>query len=114
MSGDIVLISPLACWGSAPSPGLAAPASSRTRLWRGFALPLVAPPRTSAREAYGKHTGMGLQQRIVRDHHTGAVIQLWIGHPHNCAGDHQRGPSHHSFNIGNGQKVLVGRFNIRR
>ena len=44
--------------GVPPSPGLAASASSRTRLRRGFALPLVATSRTSALEVYNRHTGM--------------------------------------------------------
>ena len=46
------------CWGS-PKPRTVRFASSRTRLtaWL-LSLPLVAPSRTSAREAYGRYTGM--------------------------------------------------------
>ena len=51
-------ISPLACWGSAPSPGLNALRPVEHACRRGFALPLVAIFRTSALEVYDRHTGM--------------------------------------------------------
>ena len=66
--------------GVPPNPGLAARAASRTRLRRGFALPTVAPPCTSAQEIRArsapveprqKRRGflMGDQQRDGTDHH---------------------------------------------
>ena len=99
--------------GVPPSPGLAAPRPVEHALRRGFSAP-VGRFFPHLRAGHIKRAyRLGLQQRIVRDHHAGAVIQFWIGHPHNCAGDHQRGPSYHSLNIGNSQKLLIGRLHLR-